>query len=99
MYWKKILVDSSYVYFRNRINLSSSHAQINALFEPNWAVVKSLFEKRFGQNSVLQAKIQIFIALKFKEGSKFFFVSALVFFERMCVFQTKFHLFSFQSFF
>ena len=92
-------VDSSYVYFSNRINISSLHAQMNSLFQPNLAVIKNLFEKKFSQNSVLQAKIQIFFVWKVKAGSKCFFVSSLVFFERIYVIQTKFHSFPCQTFF
>ena len=92
-------VDSSYVYFPNHVNLSSFHAQMNSLFQPNWAGIKNLFEKNFSQNSVLQAKIQIFVVLKVKAGSKIFFVGSLVFFERIYVFQTKFHSFPCQTFF
>ncbi len=92
-------VDASHVYFRTNINLSFFHAQMNALFQPNWALIKNVFEKSFGQNSVLQAKIQILVVLKLKAGSKCFFVRSLLFFERIYAFQTGFHSFSCQSFF
>ena len=72
---------------------------MTSLFQPNWAVIKNLFEKKFSQNSVLQAKIQIFVVLKVKAGSKSFFVGSLVFFERIYTIQTKFHSFPCQTFF
>ena len=44
---KKNKADASYVYFRTNINLSFSHAQMNALFQPNWALLRGLLKKNF----------------------------------------------------
>ena len=63
---------------------------MNAWFQPNSALIKNVFEKIFGQISVLQAKIRILSVLKLKAGSKFFFVCSLLFFERISAFQAGF---------